>query len=49
MVLIHLAFMTLSRESMVMMARPVFLEKQAHVVKLAFLDSQEIRGALDQR
>lgn len=43
------AFMTLSRESMVMMARPVFLEKLAHVAKLVFQDSQETRGALDQR
>lgn len=44
-----LAFMTLSRESMVMMARPVFLEKLAHVAKLVFQDSQETREALDQR
>lgn len=41
--------MTLSRESMVMMARLVFLEKLAHVAKLVFQDSQETRGALDQR
>lgn len=37
------------RESMVMMGRLVFLVKLAHLVKLAFQDSQEIRGPLDQR
>lgn len=37
------------RESMVMMGRLVFLAKLAHVVKLAFQDSQEIRVPLDQR
>lgn len=37
------------RENMVMMGRLVSLAKLAHVVKLAFQDSQEIRGPLDQR
>lgn len=39
----------LFRENMVTTGRLVFLAKLAHVVKLAFQDSQEIKGALDQR
>ncbi|TKS84810.1 Collagen alpha-1(XXVII) chain B [Collichthys lucidus] len=37
------------RENMVTTGRLVFLAKLAHVVKLVFQGSQEIKGALDQR